>query len=598
MGDQQQKKYVPPHLRNKDASSGSYTPSGPGPRGSHSGRTWDALREASSGGFNRQRGSFPRGPGGDYGYNRGGYGGYGGHGGHRGGYGNRGRFPGPVVNELGFHGRLEEDKALEKELFDNPRQSTGINFSKYSEIPIDISGNNTLPAIETFEEKLIGKPLMDNVERSQFTEPTPVQKYSIPIGLANRDLMACAQTGSGKTAGFLFPLIAQMTKNKAVPRPSHLPPSCACPNAVILSPTRELTTQIYDEARKFAYRTGIRTVVVYGGADVIDQLNELRQGVDILVATPGRLVDFIERGRVSMACVKHLVLDEADRMMDMGFEPQITKIISQSDMPPAGYEAGGRQTFMFSATFAEPIQRLASKFLHDYIFLAVGRVGQTASDIEQKLLYVEPSDKTKTLINHLTGLENGLILVFVATKRLADSLEYQLSCNGFPAVSLHGDKSQEEREFALSNFKSGVKPILVATDVASRGLDIGGVTHVFNYDLPTNIDDYVHRIGRTGRVGNTGIAVSFMSDADRTIAQDLYKLFVENNIEIPNFLTSICSYSSRPRGGHRGRGGNRGNFASRDHRDSHSFTSRSSYSNAAPAYQPRPVSSRNLRNDW
>lgn len=199
----------------------------------------------------------------------------------------------------------------------------GINFSRYSEIPIDISGNGTLPAIDSFDEGLIGKPLMDNVIRSNFTEPTPVQKYSIPIGLANRDLMACAQTGSGKTAGFLFPLIAQMTKNKAVPRPANVPPSCATPNAVILSPTRELTTQIYDEARKFAYRTGIRTVVVYGGADVTEQLNDLRQGVDILVATPGRLVDFIERGRVSMACVKHLVLDEADRMMDMGFEPQV-----------------------------------------------------------------------------------------------------------------------------------------------------------------------------------------------------------------------------------------------------------------------------------
>lgn len=267
-------------------------------------------------------------------------------------------------------------------------------------------------------------------------------------------------------------------------------------------------------------------------------------------------------------------------------------------MPPAGYEKGGRQTFMFSATFAEPIQRLASKFLHDYIFLAVGRVGQTASDIEQKLYYVEPHEKTRALIGHLTGLEDGLILVFVATKRAADTLEYQLSCSGFPAVSLHGDKSQEEREFALSNFKSGVKPILVATDVASRGLDIGGVTHVFNYDLPTNIDDYVHRIGRTGRVGNTGIAVSFMSDQDRNIANDLYKLFLENDIEIPSFLTSICNFS-RSRGGGRGRGGSRGNFASRDSRDPHSFTMRAApQSNAPPAFQPRPVSGRPLRKDW
>lgn len=205
---------------------------------------------------------------------------------------------------------------------------TGINFARYSEIPIDISGNGTLPAIESFSKELIGEPLMDNVTRSNFTEPTPVQKYSIPIGLANRDLMACAQTGSGKTAGFLFPLIAQLTKNKAVPMPPHASPNCVYPNAVILSPTRELTTQIFEESRKFTYRTGIRTVVVYGGADVTEQLHDLRQGVDILVATPGRLVDFIERGRVSMACVRHLVLDEADRMMDMGFEPQVCLFVS------------------------------------------------------------------------------------------------------------------------------------------------------------------------------------------------------------------------------------------------------------------------------
>lgn len=271
-------------------------------------------------------------------------------------------------------------------------------------------------------------------------------------------------------------------------------------------------------------------------------------------------------------------------------------------MPPAGYERGGRQTFMFSATFAEAIQRMAAKFLDDYIFLAVGRVGQTASDIEQKLIYVETNEKTSTLVNQLRGLDDGLILVFVATKRAADILEYQLTRDGFPAVSLHGDKSQEEREFALSNFKSGFKPILVATDVASRGLDIGGVTHVFNYDLPSNIDDYVHRIGRTGRVGNTGIAVSFMNDADRNIANDLYRLFNDNDIEIPSFLTSICNVT-KSRGGGRGRG-NRSNFGSRDTRDTSGFSSRPQQQQQQQQQQStftfqRPhVNKNNLRKDW
>ena len=332
---------------------------------------------------------------------------------------------------------------------------------------------------------------MGNIALSKFNRPTPVQKYSIPIGYAGRDLMACAQTGSGKTGGFLFPVIAQMTKRGALPVPEGARRGVAFPNTLLLAPTRELAIQIFDEARKFTYRTGVRPVVVYGGAEIRDQIRELERGADLLVATPGRLVDLIERGRVSLACVAYLVLDEADRMLDMGFEPQIRRIVEEEDMP----RGDGRQTFMFSATFPKEIQRLAADFLKDYVFLAVGRVGSASRDVLQKVEFVENADKTSALMRHLNAIQDGLILVFVETKRAADRLEYDLSREGYPATSIHGDRSQGDREAALHAFKNGHKPILVATDVASRGLDISGVTHVFNYDMPGSIDDYVHRIG-------------------------------------------------------------------------------------------------------
>ena len=290
----------------------------------------------------------------------------------------------------------------------------------------------------------------------------------------------------------------------------------AFPNCLILAPTRELAIQIYDEAEKFAYCTGIRACVCYGGADTGQQLRQLERGADILVATPGRLVDLMERPKVSLACVKFLVLDEADRMLDMGFEPQIRRIVQESDMPPPGPD---RQTFMFSATFPREIQRLAGDFLRDYIFLAVGRVGSASKDVKQIVEFVEERDKTPMLIRHLSDVKDGLILVFVETKRAADKLEYDLIRESYPATSIHGDRTQREREDALDAFRTGRFPILVATDVASRGLDISGVTHVFNYDMPKNIDDYVHRIGRTGRVGNTGIAYSFCNDKDRAPAR-------------------------------------------------------------------------------
>jgi ATP-dependent RNA helicase DDX3X len=359
---------------------------------------------------------------------------------------------GATTNELGYHGDMRPDKRLEKELY-GEHHSTGINFAKYDDIPVETSGADVPAQVTEFNKDDIGTRMAENLSLCHYASPTPVQKNSIPIGLSGRDLMACAQTGSGKTGGFLFPTVSLMLRMG----PKDVPPDNGgrrrktYPTSLVLAPTRELASQIYEEARKFCYCTGIASVVVYGGADVRQQLRDLERGCDMLVATPGRLVDLIERGRISLEGIRFLVLDEADRMLDMGFEPQIRRIVEQENMPHY------RQTFMFSATFPKEIQRLASDFLDNYIFLAVGRVGSASKDVTQQVEFVEQRDKEDFLIRFLKDVKDGLILVFVETKRGADALEESLYREGYACTSIHGDRSQREREDALKSFK--VRPI-------------------------------------------------------------------------------------------------------------------------------------------
>ncbi|KAI4663879.1 DEAD-box ATP-dependent RNA helicase [Alternaria triticimaculans] len=463
------------------------------------------------------------------------------------------------------------NQRLERDLFGMPndpsKQQTGINFEKYDDIPVEASGQGVPEPVTRFTNPPLDDHLLSNIELSGYKVPTPVQKYSIPIVMGGRDLMACAQTGSGKTGGFLFPILAQAFQNGPSPPPAQAQGGYgrqrkAYPTSLVLAPTRELVSQIFDEARKFAYRSWVRPCVVYGGADIGSQLRQIERGCDLLVATPGRLVDLIERGRISLASIKYLVLDEADRMLDMGFEPQIRRIVEGEDMPPTA----ARQTLMFSATFPRDIQMLARDFLKDYIFLSVGRVGSTSENITQKIEYVEDGDKRSVLLDILHTHGAGLTLIFVETKRMADSLSDFLINQGFPATSIHGDRTQREREKALEMFRTGRCPILVATAVAARGLDIPNVTHVVNYDLPTDIDDYVHRIGRTGRAGNTGIATAFFNRGNRGVVRDLLDLLKEANQEVPSFLESIAREGSGFGGGRGGRGGGRGrgNAATRD----------------------------------
>ncbi|KAG8367971.1 hypothetical protein BUALT_Bualt16G0128100 [Buddleja alternifolia] len=453
-------------------------------------------------------------------------------------------------------------------------ENTGINFDAYEDIPVETNGDNVPPPVNTFAEIDLGDALNLNIRRCKYVKPTPVQRYTIPISLAGRDLMACAQTGSGKTAAFCFPIISGIMQGHLPQRPRGS--RTVFPLALILSPTRELSVQIHEEAKKFAYQTGVRAVVVYGGAPINQQLRELERGVEILVATPGRLVDLLERAKVSLQMIRYLALDEADRMLDMGFEPQIRKIVEQMDMPPPGE----RQTMLFSATFPREIQRMASDFLSNYIFLTVGRVGSSTDLIVQRVEYVHESDKRSHLMDLLhaqraNGVQGkqALTLVFVETKKGADSLEHWLCLNGFPATTIHGDRTQQEREMALRSFKSGNTPILVATDVAARGLDIPHVAHVINFDLPNDIDDYVHRIGRTGRAGKTGLATAFFNENNMSMAKSLGDLMQEANQEVPDWLTRFASRASYG-GGKSRRGG--GHFGSRDFRRDSSFNRGSS----------------------
>jgi len=618
-------RYVPPHLRGREGQSngggggggggGGYDDrrGGGGGRAGHGGRDrngeWDEARGAykrddRGNGYGEDRrghggdrwggrgdrdqplptnnrwqepardsyGDDRRGGGDRYGDDRRGGGGYDRDGGRGGGGGGRG---GHVEDWTKPTARNER---VEMELFGTGEGgSGGINFDRYEDIPVEATGNNVPAGIESFAEVELTPIIESNIALARYTTPTPVQKNSIPVILAKRDLMSCAQTGSGKTAAFLVPILNLIYKDGPAPGASGggYGRRKQFPLALVLAPTRELATQIYDEARKFSYRSKVRPAVVYGGANVGDQMRELERGCHLLVATPGRLVDFLERGKISLEFCKYLCLDEADRMLDMGFEPQIRRIVEQDNMPGPDV----RQTMMFSATFPKEIQMLARDFLKDYVFLAVGRVGSTSENITQKVVWVEEHDKRSFLLDLMdaAGLgakdldgEASRTLVFVETKRGADSLDEFLHREGFPVTSIHGDRTQREREEALRRFKSGQTPIIVATAVAARGLDIPNVKHVINFDMPSDVEEYVHRIGRTGRMGNLGLATSFFNEKNRNLVKDLVELIVEANQDLPSWLEamSLDSRNMYGGGGRRGGGGNRskGGFGGRDYR--------------------------------
>ncbi|KAH9589180.1 DEAD/DEAH box helicase domain [Trypanosoma melophagium] len=486
------------------------------------------------------------------------YGGRGGAGGRGGGYGRDGGFghdsgmPRTAhYHSEGLPNAYRREEKPEEEIF--KEHTPGINFDQYEAIKVHLTPNDTEPA-ESFSSMDLVPALSDNVARCRYQKPTPVQKYGIPVVLKGRDVMACAQTGSGKTAAYLIPAINYILLNN-LNRVNQGQGSQSAPSALVLAPTRELSIQIHEEGRKFTYRTGIRCVVVYGGADPRHQVHELTRGCGLLVATPGRLWDMFSRGYVRFSAIRFLVLDEADRMLDMGFEPQIRMIVQgqDSDMP----RPGQRQTLLYSATFPTEIQQLAREFLYRHSFLQVGRVGSTTENITQDVRWVEDVEKREHLLALLRENEGKIILVFVEKKRDADYLERFIRNNRIACASIHGDRVQREREEALNMFKSGNCKVLVATDVASRGLDIPNVGLVVQYDLPSNIDDYVHRIGRTGRAGKIGVAISFFNDKNRNIVDDLIPLLNETNQCV---IPQIMELGKRPNNTNNGRGGGGGGY--------------------------------------
>ncbi|KAM7432977.1 putative ATP-dependent RNA helicase ddx4 [Porites harrisoni] len=444
------------------------------------------------------------------------------------------------------------------ELFQDAPHS-GLNFDKYDEIPVKVTGKEIPSAIDTFEQAGILEQCSSNIKKAKFMKPTPIQKHAIPIVLAGRDLMACAQTGSGKTVAYLVPVLTSMIK-RGLLSGGYLTGETQAPTALCLAPTRELAVQIHREVCKFANETVVTAAVCYGGVSVRHQADKIRRGCHFLVATPGRLIDFVDSNRISLESVRYLILDEADRMLDMGFEKDVRKIVEMKGMP----DKTERQTLMFSATFPDEIQRLAADFLKEqYLFVAVGKIGGSNLDISQSVISVPGDDKKEKLFELLLNSGTDRTLIFVELKRVADFLAVLLSQNNFPTTSISGDRTQQEREAALRDFRTGRAPVLVATSVAARGLDIPDVKHVINFDLPQDIEEYVHRIGRTGRIGNKGKATSFFQPGkDERLARSLVKILSEAYQDVPEWLEQVAEEAIGSSYGPAG-----GKFASKDRRE-------------------------------
>ncbi|KAF0767928.1 ATP-dependent RNA helicase vasa-like [Aphis craccivora] len=409
----------------------------------------------------------------------------------------------------------------------------GLNFDKYKTIEVKVSGTNPPQSITSFNSSGLSTILLDNLSNCNFSTPTPVQNYAIPIIIDGRDLMASAQTGSGKTAAYVLPILHNLLKQ---PLQLVFDEHHCEPHVVIIAPTRELVAQISECVWKFSKGTDIKNGLLYGGTSVSYQKSKiLQRGVHILTSTPGRLNDFVEKGIVTFSSVKFFVLDEADRMLDMGFKPEIERVLTHSTMTPSE----SRQTIMFSATFASEIQHMATTYLKpDYIFVAVGEIGGACKDVVQTVIEVTKFKKKNTLLDEIKKMENcqGTI-VFVERKKVADYTAAYLSELDYPTTSIHGAREQPEREQALRDFKTNKMKILVATAVAARGLDIKGVNYVVNFDLPKTIDEYVHRIGRTGRLGNAGKAISFFDpEFDGLLAPELIRILKQADQEVPSFL--------------------------------------------------------------
>lgn len=364
----------------------------------------------------------------------------------------------------------------------------------------------------TFQELNLIAPIQKALAEEGYTQPTPIQQQAIPVALQGKDVLGCAQTGTGKTAAFAIPILQLLYGTKAGKPKHHI-------SALILTPTRELALQIGESFDAYGKYTGLRNQVIFGGVGQHQQTQGLKRGTDILVATPGRLLDLIDQGFIDLRNIEAFVLDEADRMLDMGFINDVKKLLRKL---PAK-----RQTLFFSATMPNDIQELANSILHSPIKVEVTPVSSTVEIIEQSVYYVEKKQKRDLLLHILGDKSIATALVFTRTKHGANKVEKSLNAAGIRAEAIHGNKSQNARQAALTNFKSGKTRVLVATDIAARGIDVDQLSHVINYELPNVPETYVHRIGRTGRAGASGVAISFCEAEERPYLKDINKLIAK-----------------------------------------------------------------------
>ncbi len=366
--------------------------------------------------------------------------------------------------------------------------------------------------------------LLEAVRDAGYTSPTPIQQQAIPPALLGRDLIGLAQTGTGKTAGFTLPIIQRLLEEgHGVKAGAHRV------RVLVLTPTRELCIQVEESFRKYGKHTGLRVAAIFGGVGVEPQTKQLRDGVDVIVATPGRLLDHMERQNVAFDDLEVLVLDEADRMLDMGFAPQLNRIVAE--VPRF------RQTLLFSATMPPEVEALARKYLRKPLVIQVGRRSSAASTVTHAVYPVPRDKKTDLLAELLTEKGMDSVLIFSRTKHGADKVVRHLEGKGISATAMHADKSQGERIRALEDFKSGKVRVLVATDIAQRGLDVSGISHVINYDVPQQPEDYVHRIGRTGRAAATGDAFTFMAPDEIAMVRSIERIIGEPipRISVPGY---------------------------------------------------------------
>lgn len=408
----------------------------------------------------------------------------------------------------------------------------------------------------SFKNLNLIEPVMKALTAEGYQTPTPIQQQAIPFILTGRDLQGCAQTGTGKTAAFAIPIIQQLQQQKQ--HRSGI-------KVLILTPTRELAIQIDESFAAYGRFTNIRHTVIFGGVSQLHQTNALRKGVDVLIATPGRLLDLIGQGFIDLRQLSIFVLDEADRMLDMGFIHDVKKVIT--------FLPSKRQTLFFSATMAPEIQKLANSLLVHPAKVEVTPPSTTVEKIEQSLYHTNKSDKADLLIYLLKELTITNALVFTRTKHGADKVVKLLLRAGIQAAAIHGNKSQNARQNALNSFKTGQLRVLVATDIAARGIDIDELTHVFNYDLPEVPETYVHRIGRTGRAGNSGVAIAFCDIEERTELRDIEKLI---GLKVP--VVEAHPYPStnmppppKPATAQRSRNGNNANSKPANKRRAHSY---------------------------